>query len=336
MSHSRNVYFAEALAQVQRKCASSNKMVSGFARFENIIQLDVENETSTSDSLLEVRNGVLYVTAINEPLEHMSASCRFALDETPIVPDSPRLKTYTTGNRVPLSQGRASIWTLLPVLCGNRSILATLLLQRCQSVSVDAATFSATNDLCIAATENAQQTDDMWLEFANVWLPLCGTSFKNPEFVYIDGHSSHVTRSFIQLAATHGLYVIIEPSHTSMILQVADVGINRLLKLQYSKEYTAILCAYSVLQKTFDDTERLGCVVRTVVALKEERNLIVDCFRKCGLLSGYRDLSVHFPVSTFNSGIPLRDINLPQVNTAYIKHYKHYKGSAVIQTRYRA
>ena len=107
--------------------------------------------------------------------------------------------------RVPLSRDRAAIWTLLPVLSANGKVVTTLLLERCRSLPVDAMKFCASHDLCVAATENAQQTEDSWIRFANVWLPKCGTSLENPGLVYVDGHSTHVSRSFIQLAAQHSL-----------------------------------------------------------------------------------------------------------------------------------
>lgn len=103
----------------------------------------------------------------------------------------------------------------MPVLCGYGHVVTSLLYKRCLSISTDTAKFTAHYDLCVAATVNAQKSVESWLNFAKIWLPLCGTSFEKPGFVYIDGHSSHVMRAFIQLAAKHGIYVIIEPSHTS-------------------------------------------------------------------------------------------------------------------------
>ena len=110
------------------------------------------------------------------------------------------MSRYTT-----LSQSRA-ICTLLPVLCGNGSVVPFLLFQRCQSITVDAAKFTAARDMCVAVTETAQQSDSSWLNFAQIWLPQCNASFSSPSFVYLDDHSRHVTWKFIQFAAQHGLY----------------------------------------------------------------------------------------------------------------------------------
>ena len=85
---------------------------------------------------------------------------RFALDETPLNPDSPLLRAYTTSDGLPLSNGRAAIWTIMPVLCGKGCVVASLLLQRCQSVPIDSGNFTSGNDVCIAATQNAQQSEE--------------------------------------------------------------------------------------------------------------------------------------------------------------------------------
>ena len=103
-----------------------------------------------------------------------------------------------------------------------------------------------------------------------------------------------------------------------MILQVADVGVNRFLKSTYQREYTASICSTSLLKKAFDDTERFGCLVRTVLQLAREHKTIVNCFTKCGLLSGYKEVSKHFHSTMFSAGIPMRDDKLLLFTTEYI------------------
>ncbi len=319
LAHFRNVYQSEAMAQIQRHMARTNATIRGFERFHNIVQQVMPSDgTSPAPSLLEVRAEKLFVRALNVPLEHVHATMRFALDETPINPDSPLTQAYTTNKGVPLSRGRASIWTLMPVLSADGRVLASLLLQRCQSLPVDTVKLTASSDLCVAATENAQQSDNSWVEFAKIWLPKCGCSFDNPGVVYIDGHTTHLTRAFIELAAKHSVYVVVEPSHTSMLLQVADVGVNRFLKRGYSQEYTASICASSLTGKVFDDLERFGCIVRTIRALESNSETIVNCFEKSALLSGYSDVKKHFPPSKFSAGSSLRDTALPRVSIDYV------------------
>lgn len=71
--------------------------------------------------------------------------------------------------------------------------------------------------------------------------------------------------------------------------------------------------------RVFDDTERAACVVRTIVALRNEPRLIVKCFQSAGLLPGYPHVASHFPPRVFNHGMKVRDICLTQVNCGYIQ-----------------
>ena len=86
----------------------------------------------------------------------------------------------------------------------------------------------------ITDSGSAQQTENLWIEFAKIWLSICATTWKNPALVYADGHSSYLTRIFIELGAKNSSYVIVEPSHTSTVLQVADVGVNRFIETKYA------------------------------------------------------------------------------------------------------
>ena len=150
--------------------------------FHDIIIEEQHENHGSNFSLLEVCNGVIYVKPFNLPIWHVRATQRFALDENPLNPDSLMLKSYTTNNSVPLRIGRSSIWTLLPVLCGDGTVIFSLLLQRCQSLPVDAAKFTSTNNACVAATENSRQCDNSWLQFAEICLPQWDTSFSQTGF----------------------------------------------------------------------------------------------------------------------------------------------------------
>ena len=147
---------------------------------------------------------------------------------------------------------------------------------------------------------------------------MCGASYENPGVVYIDGHTSHVTKDFIELAAKHSIYVVVEPSHTSMLLQVADLGINLFIKEQFGREYNASFLECNMNSKAFDDVERMACVVRTVEALRNERNRISKCFEKAGLLTHYSELKHHFDTTMFKDGVSLRESSLPEVTQTYI------------------
>lgn len=102
---------------------------------------------------------------LNRSLEHLESELRFALDETPINPDSPILSAYTANRVVPISLGMGYICTLLPILYGIGNVLTSLLLQIFKSLLVDISKFNAANNLWVAATENAQQPVESWLHF---------------------------------------------------------------------------------------------------------------------------------------------------------------------------
>lgn len=206
----------------------------------------------------------------------------------------------------------------MPALCASGDLMSSLILQRCQSVTVDSGKFSAHHNVIIAATHNAQQSEETWISFARVWLPLCKATKANPGLIFMNGHTTHVTSTFIAECARHSLYVTVEPSHASMILQVADLGVDRFPKTQYAKEYTAAMCIAASSVRGFDDTERIGCAVRTLQALRERKDIIIRCFEKAGLTSGFVDVTSRFKVSTFSAGSSSRDTRLPSVTQFYI------------------
>lgn len=154
------------------------------------------------------------VKALNAPLEPIPANRRFALDialdKTSINPDAPPLRGHTVKRGVPpLGEGRANIWTLMPVLTGDVRLLTSLPLQRCQSVPIDVAKYTSVIDVTIADTENAQQSEDRWTNFALEWLLRCGTSYDGLGVIYIDAHITHLTTSSINMATMHGVYIVV-------------------------------------------------------------------------------------------------------------------------------
>lgn len=72
-------------------------------------------------------------------------------------------------------------------------------------------------------------------------------------------------------------YVGVEPNRTSIILQAIDVSVNHFSKAKYQRECTSTLGAMSLLRKSFDDKEHLACIVKTVVQLRRERKITVNC-----------------------------------------------------------
>ena len=103
---------------------------------------------------------------------------------------------------------------------------------------------------------------------------MCEKPFKNPSIVHKGGLTSQITRAFIHLAVYYNMYVVVEVFHNSIILQVADLGVYRYIKNKYAIEYNAAMCACELTGQLFDDTERIGCVVRTWNSLRHNNRLI--------------------------------------------------------------
>lgn len=116
-------------------------VIPGFRWFHNVVQHENMNPLKNCAPLLEVKNNELNASTLDKPLRYLLDELNFVLDEKWSYPDSPVLKAYTMNKSLPLSVARASIWTLLPVFCGDGSMLSCLLLQRCQTIAVDAAKF---------------------------------------------------------------------------------------------------------------------------------------------------------------------------------------------------
>ena len=129
LAHMRNLYHAEALAQIQRHVAWSGTMIPGFNRWHNIIQESISSSHGHSVSSMEHRGEKIFVRPLNEPRQHANASLRFGSNETPVNHDASMLKSNMTFGCIALSSGRASIWTLPSVVTGSREMLASLLLQ---------------------------------------------------------------------------------------------------------------------------------------------------------------------------------------------------------------
>ena len=98
------------------------------------------------------------MNTLNLPLEHVNVTNRYALEEKSVIPDHPILKAYLTCNGIPPPSGRGGLRTFFPVLCGDESVTAALILQRTLSVPIDAVNSTGKNDVRIAANENLRQS----------------------------------------------------------------------------------------------------------------------------------------------------------------------------------
>lgn len=104
--------------------------------------------------------------------------------------------------------------------------------------------------------------------------------FKNPSVNYIYGNTSHVITTFVDMVAKRSVYVLVEPSHTSMLLKKADASINRFIKNKYGHEYTAAMCVSCATGSSLNLTILSACPVSCAPQPKRDRTNF-QLLRKC-------------------------------------------------------
>jgi len=98
---------------------------------------------------------VLWVNALNAPLEFVPSHLHLNADEKPIIPDSPQS----------ISFGRSASWTLMIYFRATGSLdLPMLLILPGNSVTSDAVEVLKGKNISITATENGYQTDNTFIE----------------------------------------------------------------------------------------------------------------------------------------------------------------------------
>jgi hypothetical protein len=245
LQHYRNVAFTVALCQIQRKIASGVR-VEGWIlpATEGLVTRAEGKGRDPGSDVLEVREieneegeskRIIFVKPLNEPLENLDPRLLAALDEKPVIPDCPTdEKISACGIRHMIGCNRSSTWTINPVLLASGNLLATQLIIRGASICTDTVQ-RVSKEIVIHRHDNGVSSDRSWLEFGEVWMPQMKTSLSNPGMLFVDGHSSHLTRSFSKLAAQHNIYVICEPSNLSIMLQTGDNGANAFIGMEYAR-----------------------------------------------------------------------------------------------------
>ena len=102
-------------------------------------------------------------------------------------------------------------------------------------------------------------------------------------------------------------------------MQIANIGVNRFLKSAYQRECTKFLCSTTYLKRLSTTLNDSDDVIRTILQLGREHKTFVNCFTKCGLLSGYKEVKNHFHTTFFSAGIKIRDGKLPLDTAVYIR-----------------
>jgi hypothetical protein len=93
----------------------------------------------------------------------------------------------------------------------------------------------------LTATKKGQQTRATFIEELKLKCADLGGTFEEPAVLLLDGHTSRLQRDVVHESARNNLYIIVEPSHTSMIHQSLDNGTNGYIQMEYERHYSAQL-----------------------------------------------------------------------------------------------
>jgi hypothetical protein len=338
LQHFRNVAHTQALCQIQRKLANGVR-VEGWilSESEGLVTREGGLGRDPGTDVLEVREvkeGVfkLFVKPLGEELQKMDPRLIAALDEKPLIPDCPASeKISTCGVRHMIGCNRSSSWTVSPVLLASGRLLLSQLIVRGGSFSSETVKKCSKN-MMIHRAENGVQSDRSWLEFGEAWMKKMDSSLSDPGIVFVDGHSSHLTRAFTRLAARHSLFVICEPSNLSILLQTGDNGANAFIGSEYAREYSSI---FAVLDGALSIDHRIEAILRVMNRLDEKKDLIKHSFHAVKLTGDVSDCVGWLP-QQFSIGRPYRSPALPKVTKPFLnaifnmKQFAQPWGSAVV------
>ena len=91
-------------------------------------------------------------------------------------------------------------------------------------------------DTIVRMTDNGWITSETFMEWGHAFLK-CLSKDGLPHLLLLDGHGSHVYNvSFLDLMASNNVHVMCFPSHTTHLLQPADVSLFKSLKVNWTSE----------------------------------------------------------------------------------------------------
>lgn len=93
----------------------------------------------------------------------------------------------------------------------------------------------------VTACDKGVQSNATFLNELKMKLRSLGGTREQPAILLLDGHKTRLQRDVVTEAAMANVYIVIEPSHTSMIHQSLDNGTNAYLEAEYKKYYTTML-----------------------------------------------------------------------------------------------
>jgi hypothetical protein len=319
LQHYRNIAHTYALCQIQKRLASGLR-VEGWILSDGLVTREGGKGREPGHDILEVRENeegenVFFVKPLGEPLQKLDPRLVIALDEKPLIPDCPTDNRMSTmGIRHMIGCSRSSTWTVTPVISASGHLLMTQLIFRGGSLGVETVK-KVTKDIMVHRFDNGVQNDKSWVEFATEWMKKVPTSPSCPGVVFVDGHSSHLTRKFTKLAAEHHLYVICEPSNLSILLQTGDNGANAFIGSEYAKEYSTM---FAIKNGAISVDDRVEAIWRVMKKITKKNDLLRHCFQAVRLTGDLMDCVGKWLPEQFAIGKQYRDERLPKVTGPFL------------------
>jgi hypothetical protein len=337
----RLVNFAHALAQVSA-AVHSGRVVEGWRKPAGRDGLAVRVDSNGGDNewrddLLELRDGVMYVTPLNEKLAFVPAEAVVNFDEKPLYLDSVETQTMCVEAH---SKGSTERCTLTLLFSAKGSLLSGQIILKDTKIDehglpivvakalADAKTKrpNATVKIGIDGAEGGSQTDVTMLSIvANVFLPAmrgAGLSATRPFLLFVDGHASHLAPAVLQLFRDNHVIVVAYPSHTSTWLQAADLGVMAVAGRHYAQLASAWMARNAGILPTLAD--KVALVLETIHLVADEGPTLRNAFAQAGMLYGRPDPLARFnDPKIFRVGAVYRDESLPTVTRSLLQHLFH-------------
>ena len=179
------------------------------------------------------------------------------------------------------SAERGKTHTVLSCVSASGFVLPPLMVYPWKKSVPDHLRLGAVPNTLFSNSQSGWITKEIYLEWFKWFVqsipPAC------PVLLIQDGHASHISIEFIELARDNGVHLLCLPAHTIHILQPIDVGVFKSFKSHFSKACSGYLSKHPGRVITTD-------VIASLVA-EAWPNLftlvnILSGFRKCGIFLG--------------------------------------------------
>lgn len=143
--------------------------------------------------------------------------------------------------------------------------------------------------------------------------------------IHFDGHMSRLTTRVRDICIANNIVPVLIPSHTSMIHQAADCGVQAMTQTLYERAVMRSVCDVVVSLRSqlrvrvltnplqpIKTTDIFSCLFKTVIELAKKTDVLRAAFTKVGIVNGAID-ATSFTTKTYKVGASFRDPSMPAV-----------------------